>query len=247
MTIHPFEDDPFTVKTLESPDFHSLGLNENIANNVNELLNRQNGCVIRPSTIQYGSIPLILEQNNLIMTAETGSGKTIAYLAPIIQLIEEYKQNVGAKNDNLHRGDSPFGLVLLPSRELTQQVGQVAQCLAQNTSVGVATMIGGLPKHLQHTGMDLVISTVGIVNSHLNRNIYNLQHLNHIVLDEADTLLDDTFSYEVVDLLENMNVSNSCNVSKLLLNYYFPDQQSISRRNERNPTCLLQCHFTEYS
>ena len=141
--------------------FKSLGLKDNIVHSIFRIFNNR---VEVPSSIQYGAIPLILQNKNVIFTSETGSGKTIAYLAPIIQMIEDYKINFAY---NLKR--SPLGLVILPSRELTEQVGKVALELCLNTNVGVATMIGGLPKHIQHTGLDLVISTIGLVESHINK------------------------------------------------------------------------------
>ncbi|OTF83444.1 DEAD box ATP-dependent RNA helicase-like protein [Euroglyphus maynei] len=151
-------------------------------------------------------IPMMLRYRNVVFSAETGSGKTIAYLAPLIQLIQQNK----VVDSNRNR-KAPLGLIVLPSRELTEQVGYVAKQLCANTNVGVATMIGGLPKHLHQTGIDLVVSTIGIIESHLNNGVYSLRKLNHIVIDEADTLLDDSFTYETMDLLEKLNINHGQN------------------------------------
>lgn len=203
MTFHSFDENPSLMESFQKNDlsFESIGLDPNIVHSIYGLINH--GSSIKPSSIQFGVIPVILQKKNVLFSAETGSGKTIAYLAPIIQLINQYKRC------NSSNRKSPFGLVLLPSRELTEQVGNVAQQLATNTNVGVATMVGGIPKHIKHSGMDLIITTIGMVDSHVNKDLYRLNYLKHIVLDEADTLLDDTFSGEVVDILGKLNLQSN--------------------------------------
>lgn len=165
MIFHRFDANPSLLESLKDEDksFSSLGLNPNIVSSIYGLVNK--GLNLLPSTIQFGVIPLILKNKNVVFSAETGSGKTIAYLAPIIQMIEE-KKRLQPRDKHMK---SPFGLVILPSRELTEQVGRVAMQLAAGTDVGVATMIGGLPKNITHTGLDLVVSTIGIVESHINK------------------------------------------------------------------------------
>src|SRR5699024_601589 len=108
-------------------------------------------------TVQFAVISLLLHGRNVLFSAETGSGKTIAYLAPIIQMIDQRKRLQAQLADatdhhhHHHHRRRPSALVILPSRELTQQVGWVAHQLTTNTEVGVATMVGGLPQHLTHT------------------------------------------------------------------------------------------------
>lgn len=199
MTVHNFDTNPSLMSCDHPKSFDSLGLGQNLTQSIYDTVN--SGQSIFPSTIQSAVIPLLLRYRNVVFSAETGSGKTIAYLAPLIQLIQQTK----VVNSNRNR-KCPFGLIVLPSRELTEQVGDVAKQLCANTDVGVATMIGGLPKHLHQTGIDLVITTIGIIESHLNNGVYSLRNLNHIVFDEADTLLDDSFAYETMDLLGKLNV-----------------------------------------
>ncbi|KAI2799332.1 hypothetical protein BLOT_014493 [Blomia tropicalis] len=156
MTFHSFDENPSLMESFQKNDlsFESIGLDPNIVHSIYGLINH--GSSIKPSSIQFGVIPVILQKKNVLFSAETGSGKTIAYLAPIIQLINQYKRC------NSSNRKSPFGLVLLPSRELTEQV-----------------------------------------------DLYRLNYLKHIVLDEADTLLDDTFSGEVVDILGKLNLQSN--------------------------------------
>ncbi|KPM11116.1 DEAD box ATP-dependent RNA helicase-like protein 3 [Sarcoptes scabiei] len=129
----------------------------------------------------HAVIPKILQFKNVIFSAETGSGKTIAYLAPLIQIIHQSKQLDRNQNRN---PKLPYALIILPFRELTEQIGKIAKILARKKDVGVATMIGGLPKHIPQTGMDLIITTIGMIDSHLNNGIYSLRKLDHLVLDE---------------------------------------------------------------
>src|SRR6218665_808692 len=169
MTFHRFDDNPSVLQN-NNVTFAELGLTPSMVNAVQRLVPDH------PSLIQVGGIPQILQNRNVILSAETGSGKTIAYLAPLIQKIQEQKI---FQNHNQNRHKTPFGLVLLPSRELTQQVGDVATNLAflssdsQDIKVGVATIVGGLPNGSDHSGMDLIVTTIGMVESHISRGVYN--------------------------------------------------------------------------
>lgn len=200
MVIHNFDENPSLMKNIDLENtFEKLGLNENLTKSIYELVNK--GEPIKPSTIQFAAIPSILQYKNAILAAETGSGKTIAYLAPLIQMIQESKKKNLTQSKKL-----PYALIVLPFREITLQVGAVAKFLSLNTDVGVATMVGGMPYHEEHTGLDLIVTTIGLIDSHTSSGVYSIRNLNHIVLDEADTLLDDSFAYETMELLEKLNV-----------------------------------------
>lgn len=175
MTFHNYANNPsvLTGNSQEGNTFESLELDPRIIESIYKLVGNGASSAVTPSAIQLGVIPFILQGENLIFSAETGSGKTIAYLAPVIQLIAEQKK----LSASLKRRKQPLGLVLLPSRELTEQVGNVAQALASNTEVGVSIMIGGIPKHLTATGFDLIISTVGLVENHINKGKIQLFEL----------------------------------------------------------------------
>jgi len=167
MQFHIYDKNPSKIEKYpnkQSPSFESLGLNSTICEAI-QLLG-----ISEPTAIQSGAIPSILDYKNVICSAETGSGKTIAYLAPIIQMIRDFKQLKSEQTNKMY----PRGLVVVPSRELAQQVGRVAQHLGTYCGIGVAVMIGGIPQHLTHTGMDLVISTIGLVQPLINKGINHL-------------------------------------------------------------------------
>src|ERR1700712_669891 len=144
MRFHIYGSNPSKVVTESSedslPTFESLGLTTNICDAIHSM------GITEPTSIQMAAIPSILDYKNVICSAETGSGKTIAYLAPIIQMIREYKELKGEQTST----HFPKCLIAVPSRELAEQVGQVAHHLGCYCGVGVATMIGGIPKHLTH-------------------------------------------------------------------------------------------------
>lgn len=162
MQFHIYDKNPSQVGKQENREnltFGSLGLQPPVCDAIQSL------GITEPSAIQMAAIPSILDYKNIICSAETGSGKTIAYLAPIIQMIRDFKQ---LKCEQTIRG-LPRGLVVVPSRELAEQVGRVAQRLASYCGIGVAVMIGGIPKHITHTGMDLIVSTIGLVQPLINK------------------------------------------------------------------------------
>ncbi|KAI1295504.1 putative ATP-dependent RNA helicase DDX28 [Halotydeus destructor] len=196
-----FEDDVSEEHGSNTPDFASMKLTPTVL----EALKKYG--LKNPTRIQREGIPAILGTHNVVVSAETGSGKTIAYLAPILHSVVRQKlKQSDEKSSFSHR--SPKALIVVPSRELAQQVGTVARDLGKLCNVGVATMIGGESKHLPHTGYDVVVTTIGLVAGHQKRGIYKLDQVNQIVLDEADTLLDDSFSFNVTDLLHHTRLKD---------------------------------------
>lgn len=164
----------------------------------------------RPSEIQRQAIPSVFTGSTVLICAEAGSGKTMAYLAPVLQMIRRLKEDVSnspstaSRTSHVHR---PFGLIVVPARELAEQISHVAIEFARPLSIGVACMIGGASKpELSHTGYDLIITTAGLLDKHLN-NVYSTENLHHLVLDEADTLLDDSFSEDIVNLVSSVGTS----------------------------------------
>ncbi len=164
MQFHIYDENPSKLineTNDQKMTFSSLGINSTLCDAIHSMSIRE------PTLIQTATIPSILDNKNIICSAETGSGKTIAYLAPIMQMIRDFKQ---LKSEQTNRR-YPRGLIVVPSRELAEQVGQVAQHLAAFCGIGVAVMIGGIPKHITHTGMDLIVSTIGLVQPLINKGI----------------------------------------------------------------------------
>ncbi|XP_039751630.1 probable ATP-dependent RNA helicase DDX28 [Pararge aegeria] len=144
-----------------------------------------------PTAIQAKSFLPIIQGHNTAVTAETGCGKTLAYLLPILQHILEWKPHVQEDFN------SPLAVVITPSRELALQIGEVAQSISQNLNINISTLVGGKTKQKMLNPpieyCDMLITTLGAYSKLVTTNIYKIHNVHHIVLDEADSLLDDSF------------------------------------------------------
>ena len=137
---------------------------------------------INLTRIQEVAIPPALEGRDVIGTAETGTGKTLAFLIPLIETL----------NQELAR--HTVALVLLPTRELAMQVHEQYEQLRSKTMPKAALIIGGVSEKAQiqnlRTGSELVIATPGRLQDLVNRNFADLRQVKLLVLDEADRMLD---------------------------------------------------------
>jgi ATP-dependent RNA helicase RhlE len=132
--------------------------------------------------IQSGAIPLILSGYDVVATAETGSGKTAAFLIP---LLDRYHRE---------RASTPSALIIEPTRELAAQVAREFTLLARHTHLRAALIVGGESMHRQveelKRGVQVLIACPGRLIDHLERETVSLGHVSMVVIDEADRLLD---------------------------------------------------------
>ncbi len=149
--------------------------------------------------IQSKSISLILDGKDLAASAETGSGKTAAYLLPILNHLLENKVN--------HSGTRC--LVLVPTRELARQVEKQFEQLAQFSSASAGVLTGGASMQFQRAMLrkdpEILIATPGRILEHSNSGDTELGNLEYLVLDEADKMLDLGFSDDVTAISEFCN------------------------------------------
>lgn len=139
----------------------------------------------QPTPIQEQAIPVILNNKDLIACAQTGTGKTAAYLLPIIDHI------VRSKTRHLNC------LIIAPTRELVLQIDQQIDGMGYFCSVGSISIYGGndgftweKQKHALREGVDIIVATPGRLIALLQNGDINFEHLQHLVLDEADRMLD---------------------------------------------------------
>lgn len=154
----------------------------------------------RPTAIQAQGWPIAMSGRNIVGIAQTGSGKTLAYTMPAIVHINNQPR--------LQRGDGPIVLILAPTRELAQQIQQIATDFGSCTSVSNTCVFGGAPKMPQardlERGVEIVIATPGRLIDFLERGTTNLRRCTYLVLDEADRMLDMGFEPQIRKIIEQI-------------------------------------------
>jgi ATP-dependent RNA helicase DeaD len=168
-------------------NFESLGINESILKAVKQLGYEQ------PSPIQLQSIPILLDGENLLGVAQTGTGKTGAFAMPLLSRLEKNKKK-------------PQILVLTPTRELAIQVAEAFQTYARNINkFHVLPIYGGQDISTQLRGLrrgaQVIVGTPGRILDHIRRQSLILNELNALVLDEADEMLRMGFIDDVETIL----------------------------------------------
>jgi ATP-dependent RNA helicase RhlE len=147
--------------------------------------NLTNNAFVVPTPVQAQSIPQQLSGHDLVITAQTGTGKTLAFVLP---LLEKLLKNPPAA------GSGPSALILSPTRELAIQISECFAKLAAGTGIRAAVVVGGLNENAQlqsiKRGAQVVVATPGRLNDFLERRLLKLGGAHHLVLDEADRMLD---------------------------------------------------------
>jgi ATP-dependent RNA helicase RhlE len=140
---------------------------------------------LTPTPVQAGAIPPALEGRDVLATAQTGTGKTLSFLIPIVEMMQK------AANDG-NRGAS--ALILLPTRELAMQVEKAFLAIRTSNDQTVALVVGGLAEGPQlqaiRRGARLIVATPGRLEDYLKRKMVRLDQVKILVLDEVDRMLD---------------------------------------------------------
>ncbi|XP_050543259.1 probable ATP-dependent RNA helicase DDX28 [Daktulosphaira vitifoliae] len=198
-TIQIYSDNYLPNSRKPEYDFNSTGLSPQII----DILHKHKISV--PSQIQTLGIPEIIKGKNTLLAAETGCGKTFAYLAPIIQSIIAYKERTSFKD----KFNCPLALVIVPGRELADQIGEFANWFAEDIPLKIKVITGGHTKRLivnpTFEETDLIIATIGALSKLTTTGIYSMRYVRHIVLDEADTLMDDSFNELMTHFLKRFH------------------------------------------
>lgn len=167
--------------------FNGLGISDSIL----KVLSGLN--LEEPTPIQYKTIPVALEGQDLIGIAQTGTGKTYAFGIPMLQ-------NIGLSKSQ--------GLVIAPTRELAIQVAESLKKLGTSLGLRVAILIGGeaIDRQLYQLrkGPHIVIATPGRLIDHLKRRTYKADRVSVLVLDEADMMLDLGFAPQIKEILQSV-------------------------------------------
>jgi ATP-dependent RNA helicase RhlE len=137
-----------------------------------------------PTPVQAGAIPLALEGRDVLATAQTGTGKTLSFLIPIVELLQMAEA----------RGPAAHVLILLPTRELAMQVEKAFLAIRPSSAQTVALVVGGLAERTQldaiRRGAKLIVATPGRLEDYIKRKLVRLDQVKILVLDEVDRMLD---------------------------------------------------------
>ncbi|GAB6169905.1 DEAD/DEAH box helicase [Clostridium carnis] len=170
-------------------NFKELGISENLIDVL------KNSGIKTPTKVQEESINYIKNGSDLIGEAQTGTGKTLAFLLPIFE-------NISPKINNIQ------GLIISPTRELAIQITEEALKLKKGKDINILSIYGGKDIGSQlkklNGGIHLIIATPGRLLDHLKRNTINLSKLKTIVLDEADQMLLMGFKNEVEAIMKEV-------------------------------------------
>ena len=172
-----------TAADVEGVTFADLGLGNNIVRQLASM------GAEAPFAIQAATIPDVLSGKDVLGRGKTGSGKTIAFGAP---LVERLMENNGGKDRQM--GRKPRALILAPTRELAQQIDRTVQPIARSVGLFTTTIVGGVPQYKQvsalQRGVDIVIATPGRVEDLVEQGRLDLSNVFVTVLDEADHMCD---------------------------------------------------------
>jgi len=168
--------------------FDQLGLSAELLRAVQEL------GYVTPTPIQQRAIPAVHDGRDLLAAAQTGTGKTAAFALPLLQKLSEEQPNPRGSR-------APRLLVLVPTRELAAQVGESFQDFGRHLHQRTILIFGGVSPRPQidalRQGVDIIVATPGRLLDHINERIVDLTKVRHLVLDEADRMLDMGFIRDI--------------------------------------------------
>uniref|UniRef100_A0A1I8B740 Probable ATP-dependent RNA helicase DDX23 n=1 Tax=Meloidogyne hapla TaxID=6305 RepID=A0A1I8B740_MELHA len=169
-----------------------------------------------PTPIQRQAIPIGLQNRDIIGVAETGSGKTAAFLIPLLCWITTVPKKQQPTNISLEEGSEyeqgPYAIILAPTRELAQQIEIETHKFGDRLGIRTVSVIGGASREDQgirmRMGVDIVIATPGRLVDVLENRYMSLNLCSYVIMDEADKMLDMGFEPDVTRILEFIPVTN---------------------------------------
>ena len=171
--------------------FSTLGLNALLLKAINEQ------GYLKPTPIQQKAIPVILSNKDVLAGAQTGTGKTAGFTLPMLQRLSLKKSTSTKKKVR--------ALILTPTRELAAQVGQSVTTYSKYLDINSTVIFGGVGINPQKAalkkGVDILTATPGRLLDHLGQKTLNLSHVEFLVLDEADRMLDMGFIHDIKKIL----------------------------------------------
>lgn len=190
--------------------------------------------ICTPTEIQAAAIPAILDEQDVLAIAKTGSGKTYAYGLP---LLEQIKQSTY----------SFLSLVLVPTRELATQVNDALCLISKNTDITSVCICGGVDKEQQIAQLasapEILVATPGRLIELLNANVIDANKITKLVLDEADRMLDMGFWTDVQKIIEQLPSKRQT----IMFSATFPEPLENKAKTLLNDPVLIQAQTTTSS
>ncbi len=206
--------------------FNDLGLNKLLLKAIKEQ-GYEN-----PTPIQEQAIPVILKRKDILAGAQTGTGKTAGFTLPMLELFLRSKEN--------HKGKRHIkALILAPTRELAAQVEESVRLYAKHTDYTSTVIFGGVKINPQlvalRRGVDIVVATPGRLLDHISQKSIDLSHVDFLILDEADRMLDMGF---VNDIKKVIAVLPTNRQTLLFSATYSNDIKKLSNQFLKSPTLI---------
>lgn len=223
---------------MDGVKFKDLGLKENILKAIDDMGFEE------PSSIQAEVIPVLLDGNDVIGQAQTGTGKTLAFGAPILSKMDVIEGKVNS-------------IILTPTRELAIQVNEELARIAKHSRIRMIPVYGGQPIDRQikalKRGIDVVVGTPGRVLDLLRRKVLDLSSIHFLVLDEADEMLNMGFIDDIEEIIKSCSDDRQTMlfsatmpdpIKKLAKRYMHPDTKHIAiQRNTMTVSKIDQYYF----
>jgi len=189
----------------------------------------------RPTPIQKYSIPIVIGGRDLMACAQTGSGKTCAFMVPCLESL--LRSGPPAPTGNRRPKPSPCGLVLAPTRELAAQIHAESAKFSFETGIRTCIIYGGAEMREQRMelekGCDILVATPGRLTDMFERGNVSLAFVHFFILDEADRMLDMGFEPQVRQIVDNtdMNRSSRHNRQSMMFSATFGKEVQIMARD----------------
>jgi len=224
---------------MENKTFNDLGLDDVVLDSINDMGFEE------PSQIQAEAIPVVLEGFDMIGQAQTGTGKTLAFGAPIISRFGKTRGTAQA-------------LILTPTRELAIQVNDELSRIAKHARISLLPVYGGQPIDRQirtlKKGVDIIVATPGRILDHIRRKTIDFSTIQYLVLDEADEMLDMGFIDDIKEIIDNLGEERQTllfsatmpqEIKKLASKYMKPDTKHISIIKNAMTVSKIQQNYYE--
>jgi len=199
-------------------NFDQCGLRGLVAKNL------QRAGYANPTPVQKHAIPIVMSQRDMMACAQTGSGKTAAFLLPMIhKLLEE------SVDPHMGLPATPEVIVVSPTRELALQITKEAMKFAKGSKLGAYTVYGGTQvgyqrDRLREKNINIVVATPGRLLQFIRDETISLRNLMFFVLDEADRMLDMGFQADIDEIVRHPMMPPKSNRQTLMFSATFPDE-----------------------